>query len=285
MKTRNKIQQEVVSCGVDAFTATSRNKAASALVTTVGHQAVAQQVRLGNIAHAVNYHGYVGTRAGSAMVAVNDQGQALIELKGENCLLFARRLYGAHINVTRIDLQITMRFPKDRPDLAKEVADAMPNERAKIVGKNWAKPRMTLGFGEGDTLYLGSRESNKFRRLYNKWLQSKDPLYKNCWRAEIEFKYDDAPTVWRLGQDCDFSPIWIQSIITTDFAGQGCPLPVAHLGDAFVPGATRNETDMEAKLAWIKQQVYPTMQVLCDNGYKEPLMQMLLDLDSPNDAE
>lgn len=271
--------KNVLSAGVDAFTCTSRSSIAADLMREAGHDAIELNKRRGDVSHEVNYHGYKGIRCGSAMYAVNDSGQALIEVKGSETMRTARKLYGAQINVTRIDLQVTFRTRKDRPTLAVETADNMIEKRKEMVGKNWAKPSMYLGFGEGDTLYLGSRESGKFARIYNKWLQSKDKLYKHCWRAEIEYKKDDAPIIWCHGSKEDFNPIWVQSVLTTYFIGQGAELPIRQLAEVYIPGAGRNETDMERKLAWIKQSVYPTMQVLCDNGYREPLMQMMLDLE------
>lgn len=276
--------RDVVGMGIDAFTATSRDDAASTLMEKVGWQAVHQEERLGNIKHEVNYHGYKGARAGSAMCGVNTDGQVLIQLTGSTSDFWCRPLANAKIHVTRIDLQATFHVKRPSQNFGLDAITKCVDARKTEGGKHWPKPLFINAYGQGDTVYMGSRQSQKYGRLYDKGRQTSEKELRDCWRAEIEYKGETAERVWASMVHAAFAPLHAYSIVWTQYNDWLMPLPTFKGADVFIAGNGRNDTDLERKLAWVKTQVYPTMQYLSDNGYHEPLMQLMLDLDGPRDG-
>lgn len=91
---------------------------------------------------------------------------------------------------TRIDLQVTVPLPDDWS--LRQHADHLRKE-------NWPNRRRKVEFyeneGQGGTIYIGSRQSLKFARLYVKMSDSEEwPLLL---RFEIELKGDVADTVYK----------------------------------------------------------------------------------------
>lgn len=97
------------------------------------------------------------------------------------------------LSVTRLDIAIdieqTKEFNLDR--LKKDIT------RGNILSK-WRKSteiiERTTATGEitGNTIYLGSRTSSVFLRIYNKELESEKEEYKNIIRLELELKKESA---------------------------------------------------------------------------------------------
>lgn len=90
---------------------------------------------------------------------------------------------------TRIDLQVTVPSPKDYS--SRTITDGLRS--LEWPGKGKARKINLVDSADGlHTVYVGSRESERFIRIYLKV----DDFGKKYARFEVEFKEDLAPEVW-----------------------------------------------------------------------------------------
>lgn len=124
-----------------------------------------------------------------------DQGHGIFEASGQaahefTCWLLTSgqvKQFLPKLYATRIDLQCT----KQRHDNLDYVK----------THKSIRKPKQLILGDDGNTLYIGNRESNSFWRLYDK---TKDAV-----RLEVEFKGQQAKNIWLgLQQGVDLAALY-----------------------------------------------------------------------------
>lgn len=171
-------------------------------------------------------------------------------------------------NVPRLDIQLTLWFDTDTPDIAKEYARRSAAYSALRSVGGW-KVTYIGGFGNGDTAYIGSRSSDSSIRIYDKYRErGEDEDYKWAWRFEVEAKDSVAASLWpEAGAPTPSSAYWAD-IVKTRLAGRGVVLP--RLRDVLrVPPAriAKEASSCERTLAWLRSQVSPALDRLRAEGY------------------
>lgn len=114
----------------------------------------------------------------------------------------------------------------------------------------------------GDTLYVGSRESGVYIRIYDKSNEyGKDLGY--VWRFEVEFKSSKAPVI---AEHLKRSGIEIASdIVWTACRSRDIPTPL--IGRTVdIRGRKISVSSIDQKLAWLGGQVKPTVKFLMSIG-------------------
>jgi hypothetical protein len=173
--------------------------------------------------------------------------------------------------VTRIDIAVTVRLsPSQRK----------PGTRHYNEASDWyrAHPRAARPSYHGDadggyTLYLGSRTSDRYLRVYDKGAESAaDPValghYRDCWRYELESK---GAAAYPLAQHLfNLSPE-VRSAYIADALYSYCykhglrPAYLPGENVALVPGF-RRRSDRDSRLGWLDRTVKPVVQWLIDTG-------------------
>lgn len=217
----------------------------------------------GNVPRVGQFRGYDGVWCGGAFYGQRDDGQ-YIHVAGSWSSRVWGQLHDDRAHYSRFDLQVTARFEKDTPTLAKdlyEVAKAANDARALRQRRRIHLHQSDDG---GSTLYIGSRKSEHFCRLYNKAAQSGDDFYAKCWRYEIELHNDaataaaryiyqgnrsqpraTASTVWHYYQERGIQPPWTRESEENAVLPRQAP-----------------RSDIDRKLAWLREQVGPTVELL-----------------------
>jgi hypothetical protein len=110
---------------------------------------------------------------------------------GTHCMTILDRAIKANAKITRLDLAIDLVGREiDISSIAKDIQDG------KCIGtaRTWEH---IVSQNKGETLYIGSRQSERFARLYNKSAQTN--LQDVEWfRLEVELKGDTAKTYARV---------------------------------------------------------------------------------------
>lgn len=141
---------------------------------------------------------YKGVKCEFGFAGIAQQGEkgsgrthTLIHLSGERAARYAntlRALADGGGKATRIDLQVTIPLADNKWDIL--------GWRDTLMGAEWGhrRPSITAIVGEAGehTLYIGSRQSERFWRFYVK----KDGSGEAYLRAEIEYKGDMAEKLW-----------------------------------------------------------------------------------------
>jgi hypothetical protein len=161
-------------------------------------------------------------------------------------------------NITRIDLQATIRFDRDVAALARHHAQDIARDQRQGGVKRHMRVERT--FGRGDTLYVGARVSNYYGRVYDKHRESGDEQYRRCWRYEVECKGDGAQQARKAINAAADVPAASAALVHSWFRHRGCAVRFRpELADDLAPvGASHS--DLDTWLTWLLQGVRPVVQ-------------------------
>jgi len=226
---------------------------------------------------AVTAEGHLATGRGTRGGIVQASGEVSNLLTREH-----RRWEQPTLKPTRVDLAVT--FTLSKP--VELVRLALEHQR-----DNWTVivPSKKAG---GGTLYVGSRKSTTFGRVYDKGAELNQRLppalqieTNYLWRAEVEYKQGHARGAWaeviasrgrgNLGE-------FIANTVITWFAGRGVGLPISPNASSIVSVASRGVDDIRT-LKWLHEQVRPAIWRLAENG-KLPQVAGALDIQPRNFA-
>jgi len=184
-------------------------------------------------------------------------------------------------NVTRIDLCVTVDMSFNTRGHASEQYAAILADRVQPhIGK-----RLITDNEGGETLYIGSRTSQIFLRLYDKSAEQGDkPGWS--WRYEIEYKKPVSLAVAKLimdnaGGDDSLVREAIANTVYDAFHERGVSPLFDADGAVILPTvAKRKESPVSRQLKWLGTSVRPAIQRLIKSGYKDAVLEILgLDVD------
>ncbi len=145
------------------------------------------------VAKPMNVREYKGYRCGPVFFGSATVG-TLLSVSGVDSNDYVHRVVGASSRITRIDLAVTVFYPNYVKSIASGYYEYVIESLGDLTGKR--KYAMISSASGGDTLYIGSRESEGYGRVYDKWMESKrSPQFLNAWRFEVEFKGELAQRV------------------------------------------------------------------------------------------
>lgn len=130
------------------------------------------------------------------------------------------------------------------------------------------------GCGDGDTVYVGSRSSALYIRIYDKWRESKlHDDWRYAWRFEAEVKEGVGAQYWEGPRNSLPSTAYWAAIVVSMARERGITLPVLLPGEMGDPQRIpRGETDNEKRLRWLARQVAPTVEKLRASGVSDRLI-------------
>lgn len=167
--------------------------------------------------------------------------------------------------VTRIDLQVTVRLFGVKENLP-EV------EYRKNSASQFRKYGLVQTSRSGQTLYVGSRTSCQFGRLYDKGVESGIEEPGLLWRYEVELKKPVSHSVgsqlvdWTVKNSGGVHEAIIPFVFDW-FLHRGVGPVFARTGDnRIVTEVGRRVTSDDKKLEWLKTGVRPTVQYLLGKG-------------------
>lgn len=195
--------------------------------------------------------------------------------------------------VTRVDLQTTVW-------LNKPVVGMAMAEYLKVLELDKSRNVTVLSNSKGgNTLYIGSRSSQQFGRLYDWGHRHGVAQPGEIWRYEIEYKKPLSDKIARLVTEyktLDERTQIITSTVYTWFAKRGVrPVFFNASGAGLVASVGKQITATDRKLEWIRTQVAPNLQKLLSDvgavrvrealGLDQSQLIDLLSADLPSLAE
>lgn len=217
---------------------------------------------------------YSGLRIASMQWGYEKHLGYIVIISGSDADRYWERLSPVDARVTRLDLCVDF-VHKDIEYLARDLFDSIEEERRK------QKPGLSLFIGPegGDTLYVGSRHSQQFGRLYDKGVESGTSPPGHYWRAEVEYK---KPLAGLMAKELseETSEGRVQAIADT-VVNWFCDRDIPVLGDeagerAIQISVEQRITTADRKLAWLRTQVGPTVRQLVSLGLGKEVMKSLL---------
>jgi len=267
------VSPTILAAGIDWITCSASNPAHVDLLQLAGEKICIAAAQAGNDLRPWLWKGYEGLTCGGASVGRRADG-SLVRLSSDYAALNWNVVHKFSDNVSRCDLAVTVRLgPEANPagEAYSRPAENLPSRRGRHVQRATHIQTWT----EGETTYLGSRQSARFGRLYNKGLESKREEYRDCWRWEVEYKGATAKDVAGKVAQCGSEGEAVLAYVWDTFATWGVP-PAWGLGATVPPAlAVRTPTDEERRLAWLYAQVRPAVARLVAAGRREAVLSAL----------
>lgn len=113
--------------------------------------------------------------------------------------------------------------------------------------------------GESQTLYVGSRQSDVFVRIYDKFLESKEECYRDCVRLEIEYKGKKSQAIWQALAEGTLRGMSLLSMLLTDLESRGIDVQGIELERMDIRLPKAKPSKEERTWGWWASQVAPSV--------------------------
>ena len=133
---------------------------------------------------------YAGMRVGQVSWGYSDRLGWIFIASGEAANHVWHKAYPAAHRVTRVDLCMDVHV-----DVSVDLAGQSYELVEKSNGNNKRVYSLFVNNHSGRTLYVGSRHSTQFGRLYDKGVQADRAEAGHLWRYEVEYKKPLADTI------------------------------------------------------------------------------------------
>lgn len=175
-------------------------------------------------------------------------------------------------NCSRLDVALTFMFTRPIHHVAstayRDVAEL--GEPASIRTYS-----LVVNSKGGETLYVGSRSSDQFGRLYDKSAEQGDEEIGHTWRYEVEFKAERAKlALTRLTSMRDRDMLY-SALVHGFFDKRAVPVPKIEGGEFVHLEAAAHPRDDDVSLAWLARQVRPVVKRLVEHGRGEEVIDAL----------
>jgi replication initiation factor len=263
MKVNQKALVMLVSPSVDWITATAKRNVSRETIAERAHAHLNDSLALGEGVQMWSSFGYDGWQTKGIRWGRRRQDD-LIQASSETANMWWPFIVANASNVSRIDLAVTVKFVDHQIALVSENWQAIQNIAGDLpIIRNYTIISSLFG---GDTLYVGSRSSQQFGRLYDKGLESKEPAFQNCHRWEVEFKKPLAHLVASETASADHRDEYILGRVKGWFEERLIDCPWESSSRIGAIQILRKRTTDEKALDWLSRAVSPTVARLIERG-------------------
>lgn len=258
---------------VDWLSGTVKEEGRRDDVATIAHNYLNAQLALGYEASVWKSFHYEGWRINGASWGRRTDDD-IVTFTGDTAIGNWKPLSKLLETCSRLDLAVTVwQANHDIARASREYQAIQQLAQVEAITRKYTFITNLLG---GDTLYVGSRNSQYFGRLYDKGLQSQELHYANSWRWEVELHKPAALMMLRRMSDCDQLEDFIITQVKTWFEDRyvKCPFePNAPQTTVDVP--RRKKTSDEQSLEWLDTGVKKTVQKLAKKGKVREVLKAL----------
>lgn len=251
------------------MTATRAPRTTSLLA--VAKQNLLAEAQAGNEMKRWRGLGYAGFVSGGASYGVGPQG-VIARLTGGSSAESWRTLYHWGAKCTRIDLQCTVRLDSDPAERIAQDWETVVKRWKEL--KRAHEPHLHCGPYGPETIEIGSRQSERFGRIYDKRKESKLDHYSKAVRWEVEFKGSVAGMVAKHLVDEGLAFTGIAPHVVGFFSKYRVSLPAVQNFSAHTC-APRRETDVTKKIRYLHTSIRPLVQFLISSGRVQEVYQAL----------
>lgn len=221
--------------------------------------------------------GYYGRMGEHCFVGMGEQG-TMAQASGAIANHYFKPLSRPDGRASRVDLQLTQKVGCP-PSEYLRYTFAAAQQREKHRGKPpvFAISDTTNG---ARMITIGSRQSEVYGRIYDKFTESKQDAYADMVRFEIEVKGKQAVDMQRfIAEDQGLIPT-CKHIVSNWFAARGVENDWSKgMLQEYIPENKRHKTT-DTKLAWIATQVHPTIKHLLATGNEKEVAMAILGADA-----
>lgn len=244
---------------VDWITATAKIGGKANDLLTIGITALQDASQGGGTTRKSNFQGYNGYTNRGAFYGWRLDG-ACVRFSGELARRHWRAAVDAADNVSRFDIAVTLLADTVERDWALDwriKAETFPEPGGHPINYTLLWPK----YG-GETLYVGSRASERFGRMYDKHKESNGVYPEGAWRYEIEYKGKAAGMVsasFANGTDDEGN---CYATVARRFNEWHIPLPLQTLPGGFADVGEYARTTNETRFKWLNESVAHSIEHL-----------------------
>jgi len=265
---------------IDALTVTSKNVKGRAAIAQIYHTYAEVSEEL---AFQKNWQGlgYRGWQCGSVRYGSRLDGSALFS-SGEDAMKITHILVNDYdavdVKTTRVDVCVDLVLDKPKRGWLRGL-----RENPEFSGLQAHAGRVTklIESDTGDTLYIGSRESGRYGRIYDKSAHYGVGL-GYVYRFEVETKKQVAPAVFKriFPEREDSTYAWdsfsdrVRGIIQTQFRTWGLDLRLQSKNLEKIKAEARVST-LDTQLEWLSRSVAPMVERLTKAGHQTQMFEAL----------
>lgn len=279
-----KLSFDLKEVGCDYITATTTTPSFKTGLGAFGAALLREENARGHKRRDSKAGGYQTMHAGGISVGVRYDG-TILRASGEAARENWNQIVDLSQNVTRFDVQVTGEF-KESP--AVTMAHVWRQNRGWTSGLGRkSKVKERSGPTGIESMECGSRQSELFARVYDKFVESELPWYQNCLRWELELKadlayqYSQALTLKPNPEQEMFSYIleWANRRLNVCMTASDCarllqPSCELRRSPRLVPDCYRT-------LKYLESQVAPTIARMIAAGYRRETLEALGLLGQP----
>jgi DNA relaxase NicK len=257
---------------VDYLTATTSEQKANDFVEHYTSALLSEERRCGNDISHWFLADYSGLSCGSVQFGTNGNSR-LVRLSGQAAREHWRTIAEVASNVSRIDWQTTVELSVAQHGVA-EFFERKANQ-FETRHNHGRMVELRRNSKKGKTLYVGSRKSDRFIRVYDKGAESKLGPAGFLWRAELELHRALARAAASRILASDDEQYVIAASISSELMRIGMPWKKFGVGSVLKSSSVRRRCDFDNKLTWLNSQVRGTVQYLIENGREEEVLKAL----------
>lgn len=267
---------KLINWGVDYLRVTSRDKKDHVAFEQEFQRVLKKDRVLGYKSRSGGAFGFWGTSSRHGMLAIKEDWH-LLQVSGR----MAKGMEGickVTQNCTRIDVQVTFQVGEENVAtviryMYESACDAPHGEghphKVKLIEEN----------RKAQTVYIGSRSSDNYMRIYDKYQESGEEAYKGCVRVELEIKGKTSKGVWKKMSEEGAGEGYLTKILYAYARKVGIEMPEDVGGssvEVYKPTMMRN---IEKTLAWIQKSVAPSIsRLVSEYGWLLPVRILLEDV-------
>jgi DNA relaxase NicK len=196
----------------------------------------------------------------------------ILQVSGEDADKLNLNPFSPTYKVTRVDLQVTLRFDGPVESLAYDLYRHLALEREL---DSTAPLYRFISSETGDTVYIGRRDSPVFIRLYDKTSEYSYGDKGLYWRYEVEYKKSAAPrVVSRLWEEPNRTA-YIASQVASELKKRGVTPQFSSTTTVTAIAVGASVSTNEGRLNWLARCVAPVVSQLIALGYGEAVFHAL----------
>jgi DNA relaxase NicK len=269
---KSKNECSLLDVGIDWLTVTLQVGLKSRFAAAKAERLMLEWESKGAERKPTNRLGFIGDRIDGLFYGIRGDTLMVI-LSGDLAHKHAAFFLGMAEHVTRLDVAATLQdtdTERDWTALAlREVS------QIGVVESGLMKTHRIVGTPDGKTLYVGSRSSDRYIRIYDKTAESKGDWPQRSWRWEIEYKRPRSGVVARRLLENGVSDRACLDILKSAFEGLNITLPCRAPSSGWVPKRPRLTTTTDTRLKYAHRVVRPFLKGLIESVGEDRVIEAL----------
>lgn len=237
----------------------------------------AAERELGHTVERFGFEGFSGHMVGSFFYGLRG-GELMCQVSGNMSNLVMEKMRGFDFegNITRLDAEATAHRETAKAKNLEQLRNTI--KRGFAASKKGAPKTLEIRENSKgqDTLYVGSRDSGSFIRVYNATARHSQLYGSGAWRYEVQYNKETAKSAFRFLKHSAQLTSACKQLVVGKLQRAGLKEPWHKGIPPMEAMRVSKKTDDEGRLMWLKSQVAPTVKGLVDRGHAFKALQAVL---------